>query len=111
MFTADLLERLVKTYLQTFATVFLTSFVVPANVYDGGAWKAAAGAALLAAAAAGLSAATSMLSRNVGDRDSASVLPVESPTAAVPSIAVSGHGSAEDGTDAQAAAAPPRGDA
>lgn len=74
MFTADLLERACKTFLQAFVVSFGASLVVPANVYDGGAWKAAGAAALLAAATAAVSAVTSLISKPVGDKTTASII-------------------------------------
>jgi hypothetical protein len=83
MFTADLLERAVKTFLQTFATVFLGALVVPANVADVGAWKAAGLAALAGAVSAAFSAAMSAVSKPVGNKNSASIVATATPPASV----------------------------
>jgi apolipoprotein N-acyltransferase len=74
MFTADLFERAVKTWLQTFLTVFLGALVVPANVFSVTNWKAAALGALAGAVAAAFSAVMSLLSKPVGDKTTASLI-------------------------------------
>lgn len=76
MFTADLLERAVKTWVQTFLTVFLGALVVPAQVFSVGAWKAAALGALAGAVSAAFSAVMSVLSKPVGNKSSASLVAV-----------------------------------
>ena len=73
-FIADLLERSWKTFIQAFIATFGLVFVAPTNVTDLNAWKAAAVAALVAAVSAAISAVTSMLSRRVGDPNSASLV-------------------------------------
>lgn len=74
MFTADLLERALKSFVQAFVVTFVGLLAVPANVTDVGAWKAAGLAAAGGALTAGVSAVTSLLSRPVGDNDSASLV-------------------------------------
>ncbi len=74
MFTADLLERAVKTFIQSFIATFGMAFVVPANVVDLSAWKAAGLAAVIAAVSAGISALTSVLSKPIADKDTASIV-------------------------------------
>lgn len=74
MFTADLLERAAKTFIQAFIVTFAGLLVAPANVTDVGAWKAAGLAALGGAVTAGVSAVTSLVSKGVGDTDSASLV-------------------------------------
>jgi len=74
MFTADLLERAVKTFFQTFLTVFLGALVVPANVFSVTNWKAAALGALAGAVSAAFSAVMSLISKPVGDKQSASIV-------------------------------------
>lgn len=68
IFVKDLAERATKTFVQTFGA----ALVIPAaaDFWSFSVWKAA----VLAAAAAGVSAVTSLLSRNVADPDSASVV-------------------------------------
>lgn len=78
-FIADLLERSWKTFIQAFIATFGLVFVAPANVTDLNAWKAAAVAALVAAVSAAISAVTSMLSRRVGDPNSASLVVADAP--------------------------------
>lgn len=82
MFTADLLERAVKTFVQTFLTVFLGALVVPSSVFSVGGWKAAALGALGGAVSAGFSAAMSLLSKPVGNKGTASIVP--DPTVQLP---------------------------
>ena len=74
MFTADLLERAVKTFIQAALVTFTGLMTVPGDVTDVGAWKAAGLAALAGALSAGVSAVMSLLSKPVGDKDSASLL-------------------------------------
>lgn len=74
MFTADLLERASKTFVQMFVVTFGGLMAVPADVTDVGAWKAAGLAALGGAIAAAVSAVMSLLSKSVGDTDSASLV-------------------------------------
>ena len=74
MFTADLLERALKTFVQVFVVTFAGLLVAPANVTDVGAWKAVVVAAAGGAVTAGVSAVTSLLSKRVGDQDSASLV-------------------------------------
>lgn len=82
MFTADLLERAVKTWVQTFLTVFLGALIVPANVFSVGGWKAAGLGALAGAVSAAFSAAMSLLSKPVGNKNTASLVAV--PAVAAP---------------------------
>lgn len=77
MFTADLLERAVKTALQSFLAAF--SVAMLATLAHGlewsvAWWQAAAGAAFLAGITAATSAITSLLSKPVGDKTSASLV-------------------------------------
>lgn len=77
MFTADLLERAVKTALQSFVAAF--SVAMLATLAHGlewsvAWWQAAAGAAFLAGITAATSAITSLLSKPVGDKSSASLV-------------------------------------
>lgn len=74
MFTADLLERAVKTFVQTFVAVFLAALVVPASVVNWSDWKATGIAAATAGLTAALSALTSIISKPVGNTDSASLV-------------------------------------
>ena len=75
MFTADLLERAVKTFFQSFVATFGMTFIVPANVVDLSAWKAAGLAAVVASVSAGISGITSLLSKKVGtNKDTASIV-------------------------------------
>lgn len=89
MFTADLLERSTKTFVQTFVVTFGASFVVPNNVADVNGWKAAGAAALLGAATAAISAVTSLLSKKVGDPTNASI--VTAPPAPAPLARPAGY--------------------
>lgn len=73
-FVADLLERSWKTFLQAFLATFAVAFTAPQNVLDVNAWRAAGVAALVASISAAISAVTSMLSKRVGDPDSASLV-------------------------------------
>lgn len=66
MFTLDLLERALKT----FVGAFITALVMPADVFNGSAWKAAA----IAGAAAGISAVFSLISSQVGTKGTASLV-------------------------------------
>lgn len=86
MFTADLLERSVKTFIQTFIATFSLSFLAPANITDWGAWKAAGVAAILASVSAAVSAVMSVMSKPVGDKDTASIvtIPTPAPTPRLP---------------------------
>lgn len=79
MFTADLLERAVKTFGQAAVVAFAGLMTVPASVTDVGAWKAGGLAALAGAVSAGLSAVTSLLSRPVGEKGTASLVPGAGP--------------------------------
>lgn len=74
MFTADLLERAVKTFIQTFLTVLIGGLIVPGNIADWNGWKTAGLAALAGAFGAALSAAMSVLSKPVGNKETASVV-------------------------------------
>ena len=75
MFAKDLIERVVKTFVQAFAVTFAGALVVPADVTDVGALKAAVVAAGAGAFTAALSAVSSLLSRGVGpDKGSASTV-------------------------------------
>lgn len=66
-FFKKLIERSVKTFVQAFAA----ALIVPADLFNENAWRAAA----FAAVAAGLSAIISLISRNVGpDKNSPSVV-------------------------------------
>lgn len=66
IFNKDLLERALKTFLQ----VFIASIVVPADVANINGWKAA----IVAAVAAAISGVTSLLSKNVGSGENASLV-------------------------------------
>lgn len=77
MFTADLLERAVKTFVQTFIATFGLVFIAPSDVTNAGAWKAAGIAAVMAAVTASISAVTSLVSKGIGDKDTASIVPTE----------------------------------
>lgn len=66
-FQADLLERAVRTFVQAALATVATDL---AGVTD----LAAARALLVASLAAGVSAVLGLLTRNVGNRDTASVL-------------------------------------
>ena len=81
-FIADLLERSYKTFLQAFLATFSVAFAAPASI-DVNAWKAAAVAALVASLSAAISAVTSMLSRRVGDPNTASLVVGDKPAALV----------------------------
>lgn len=67
-FFKDLAERALKTFIQVFAA----TLIIPAatDIFTVSAWKSA----VVAAAAAALSAATSLLSKGVGDSNSASIV-------------------------------------
>jgi hypothetical protein len=95
MFTADLLERAVKTWLQYFVVTFFGALTVPANVLDLPGWEAAGLAAGGAALAAAASAVTSLLSKPVGDRGSASIIPPQEPSTGVSGWTIEANGSAE----------------
>ena len=72
-FVKDLLERAAKTFVQTFAAVFVIPAV--ADIYNSSAWEKAGVAAGAAAIAATASVLTSVLSKNVGpDAGSASTV-------------------------------------
>lgn len=68
VFIKDLLERAVKTFVQVFAA---TLIIPVADVYNLAAWKGA----VVAAGAAALSAVSSLISKSVGDKDTASLVP------------------------------------
>lgn len=73
-FSRDLIERALKSFVQAFIATFVLTLVVPGDVTDIGAWKAAAVAAAAGAVTAGLSAVSSLLSKNRGpDKGSASL--------------------------------------
>jgi hypothetical protein len=82
MFTADLLERAVKTFIQTFLTVLIGGLVVPGNIADWNGWKTAGLAALAGAFGAALSAAMSVLSKPAGNKNTASIVQTPAPPAA-----------------------------
>lgn len=78
MFTADLLERAAKTAVQSFLAAF--SVAMLATLAHGlewsvAWWQAAAGAAFLAGITAATSAITSLLSKPIGDKSTASIVP------------------------------------
>jgi hypothetical protein len=79
-FTKDLLERAIKTFLQAGIGAFAAALAVPADFADLSAWRAMLLAAGVGAVAAGLSAVSSLLSRNVGQPGTASAVPVVPPT-------------------------------
>ena len=74
MFVRDLGERAIKSFVQAFVVTFAGLLAVPADVTDVGAWKAVLVAAAGGAATAGLSALSSVLSRHVGDTQTASLV-------------------------------------
>lgn len=65
-FLKDLLERAAKTFVQA----FVAAIVLPVDVFSGSAWKAVA----VAGAAAGISAVFSVISSQVGTKDTASLV-------------------------------------
>ncbi|MFM7062633.1 MAG: holin [Actinomycetes bacterium] len=67
-FQKDLLERVLRTFVQAALAVVVTDLAGVTSV-DG------AKALLVAAVAAGVSAVVGLLSKNVGDPDSASAIP------------------------------------
>ena len=66
MFTADLFERVVRTFIVTFISTFGLVFAAPTDVTSAGGWKAAAIAAVLAAASSAGSAVLALITKNVG---------------------------------------------
>lgn len=75
-FSKDALERAAKTFLGTFVTIFAGAFIVPADVYNGSDWTAAATAAAAAAITAAVSGLLSFFSKSKGPNDGSASLVV-----------------------------------
>jgi hypothetical protein len=108
MFSADLLERFVKTGAQAFIVAFAGSVV--ASVTPGITWSVAWWQSLgIAAAAAGatalMSAFTSLLSKPFGNPNTASLLPAVAPAPVLVAAAAETRSTAET----HAAVYPPSG--
>lgn len=80
MFTADLFERAVRTFVVTFISTFGLAFAAPTDVTNAAGWKAAGIAAVLASVSAAGSAALALLTKPVGDKNTASMI-VQAPVA------------------------------
>jgi hypothetical protein len=84
MFTADLFERVVRTFIVTFVSTFGLVFAAPTDVTNAGAWKAAGIAAVLAACSAGGSAVLALITKQFGpSKATASMVPQAAPQAAI----------------------------
>lgn len=74
MFSKQLLERAVKTFLQAFFATLAATFMIPSDFSNISNWKAAGIAALVASVSAGLSAVSSFLSRPWAEPGTASMV-------------------------------------